>query len=312
MKVSVIVPVYNEADILPVTLPPLLNQDYPKEKTEIIFVDDASSDDTPRFLESPEWKESITVISHPKNRGRAATRNSGIKTATGELLILLDCDIEVESDFISRHVEYHRRDNVIGVVSNIRTRDTKSKDKYHRYIFFGKRGASIIGEDKPLPFNYFIIGCTSVKMSAVRKVGRFNENLPAYGEDLDFAYRLWKNFPEGLFYSEGINVYMHNVKTLEEALSDLHQYGQYNVPIILKEHPELAPYVAADFVKSMNGKWSWKVLLGTILINPFVFQLVKWLLCVTPFPLSNFLIRYLLAASVAMGYRLTLRESRMI
>ena len=72
MKVSVIVPVYNEADILPVTLPPLLNQDYPKEKTEIIFVDDASSDDTPRFLKSLEQKEFITVISHQENRDEAS------------------------------------------------------------------------------------------------------------------------------------------------------------------------------------------------------------------------------------------------
>ncbi len=312
MKVSVIVSVYNEADILPVTLTSLLNQDYPKEKTEIIFIDDASTDDTPRLLESPEWKESITVISHQKNRGRAATRNSGIKAATGELLILLDCDIEVESDFISQHVEYHQRDNVIGVVSNIRTLDTKSKDKYHRYIFWGKRGASIVEKNKPIPFNYFIMGGSSIKANAVKKTGFFNEDLPTYGIDLEYAYRLAKKYPEGLFYSEKINVYMHNVKTLEEALSNFHQYGQYNVPIILKEHPELAPYVAADFVKSINGKWSWKVLLGTIFINPFVFQLAKWLLRVTPFPFSNFLIRYLLAASVAMGYRLTFRESRMI
>ena len=90
------------------------------------------------------------------------------------------------------------------------------------------------------------------------------------GEDLEFAYRLGKNYPEGLFYSEDINVYMHNVKTLEEALSNYNQYGQYNVPIILKQFPELAPHMAADFVKSINGKWSWKVFFGTILINPFI------------------------------------------
>ena len=35
--------------------------------------------------------------------------------------------------------------------------------------------------------------------------GEFNETLPAYGEDLDFAFRLWKEYPEGLFYSKTIN-----------------------------------------------------------------------------------------------------------
>ncbi|MBL7086660.1 MAG: glycosyltransferase family 2 protein, partial [Candidatus Cloacimonetes bacterium] len=275
MKVSVIVSIYNGANILPVTLPPLLNQDYPENFTEIILVNDGSTDDTRSLLEHPEWTERCKIIQHPNNRGLAATRNSGIKVATGDLFIILDCDIEVGTDFISRHVELHKNHKIIGVLSNIRTRLHDTNNKFYRYIFLGKRGAQVVGENKPLPFNYFILGCTSVKAYALKKTGKFNEKLYRYGgEDLEFAYRLEKKFPEGLFYTKGINVYMHNVKTLEEALSNFRQYGQYNVPIILKEHPELAPYVAADFVKSMNGKWSWKVLLGTILINPFVFQLV--------------------------------------
>ena len=254
MKVSVIISVYNGADILSVTLPNLLNQDYPNNKIEIIIVDDASTDDTSRLLDSINQKEFITVISHSENRGRAATRNSGIKVASGELLILIDCDIEVESDFISRHVEYYKNENIIGLVSHLRTHDTKSKDKYHRYIFFGKRGASIVGGGKPIPFNYFIQTCTSVKADAINETGMYNEELPTYGIDLEYAYRLWKFFPKGLFYAENINVYMYNVHTLEEALSNYLQYGEYNVPIILKQFPELESYVAADFVKSINGK----------------------------------------------------------
>jgi len=309
MTVSIIISVYNEADILPVTLPSLLNQDYPKEKTEIILVNDASTDETPQLLESFKWTESITVISHLENKGRAATRNSGIKAASGELLILIDCDIEVESDFIYRHVEYYKNENIIGLVSHLRTHNTKSKDKYHRYIFFGKRGASIVGEGKPIPFNYFIQTCTSVKADAINKTGMYNEELPTYGIDLEYAYRLWKFFPKGLFYSETINVYMHNVKTLEEALSSIRQYGQCNVPIILEEYPKLAPYVAADFVKSISGALTLKVIIGTIIINPLVIQLTKRILKITPFPLSNILIRYLLAASVAMGYRKYLKNN---
>ena len=312
MKVSLIISIYNGADILFVTLPSLLNQDYPKEKTEIIFVDDGSTDDTPQLLNSPKWNQAITVISHPENRGRAATRNSGIKAASGELLILLDCDIEVESDFISQHVECHQSENVIGVVSHLRTHDTKSKDKYHRYIFFGKRGASIIGDNKPIPFNYFILGCSSVKAKAIMKAGLFNENLPTYGIDLEYAYRLEKIFPKGLFYSGSINVYMYNVHTLEEALSNYCQYGEYNVPIILKQFPELAPYVAADFVISLNTGFSWKIILGKLLINPTIIQLVKKTVWLIPFPLSNIFIRYLLAASAAMGYRRNLNKGNSI
>ena len=308
MKVSVIISVYNGADILSVTLPSLLNQDYPNNKMEIIIVDDASTDDTSQLLDSIKQKESIIVFSHTENRGRAATRNSGIKLANGELLIFLDCDIEVNSDFISRHVEYHKNENVTGVVSHLRTHDTKSKDKYHRYIFFGKRGVSIVGGGKPIPFNYFIQTCTSVKADAINETGMYNEELPAYGIDLEYAYRLWKFFPKGLFYAENINVYMYNVHTLEEALSNYLQYGEYNVPIILKQFPELESYVAADFVKSINGKLTWKIFMGSVLINRLIFLLARVILNITPFPLSNYLIRYLLATSTAMGYRKHLKK----
>ena len=64
---------------------------------------------------------------------------------------------------------------------------------------------------------------------------------------------------------------MYKIKSLNEALLDFHQYGQYNVPIILKKYPELAPYMAADFVKSINGKLTWKNFIGSVVINRFIF-----------------------------------------
>ena len=136
----------------------------------------------------------------------------------------------------------------------------------------------------------------------------YNEELPTYGIDLEYAYRLWNFFPKGLFYAENINVYMYNVHTLEEALSNYLQYGEYNVPIILKQFPELESYVAADFVKSINGKLTWKIFMGSVLINRLIFLLARVILNITPFPLSNYLIRYLLATSTAMGYRKHLKK----
>ena len=136
----------------------------------------------------------------------------------------------------------------------------------------------------------------------------YNEELPTYGIDLEYAYRLWNFFPKGLFYAENINVYMYNVHTLEEALSNYLQYGEYNVPIILKQFPELESYVAADFVKSINGKLTWKIFMGSVLINRLIFLLARVILNITPFPLSNYLIRYLLATSTAMGYRKHLKR----
>lgn len=307
MKVSIIVSIYNGADVLPYTIPPLLNQDYPHDLTEIILVDDASTDRTPSLLENPEWNDRCTVLRHDQNRGRTATRNSGMDAATGDLFVLLDCDIQVEPRFISQHVSRHEDDSVVGVLSNIQTREVPLTDKYHRYLFRKRRGAKLFGSKRPLPFQYFILGCSSIKSSAAKATGKFNEQFQGYGIDLEYAYRLWQNYPKGLFYSPEIVVYMHKVKSLNEALVDFQQWGQRNVPILLEKSPELSQYTGADFVSSPQGRFSPKTLLGTVFINGAMTGLAKILLAMTPYPLSNLLIRYLMVSATVTGYRKSLK-----
>lgn len=309
MKVSVLVSIYNGADILPITIPSLLNQNYPDDLTEIILVDDASTDDTPSILNNPEWMERFKTIRHPENRGRTATRNSGIDVASGDLFIFIDCDIEVGPTFISQHVDRHKDKNSIGILSNVQPREMNSKDKYHRYLFSGRRGAQLVGKHRPLPFKYFIMTCSSIKSSAVDHTGKFNENLPSYGIDLEYAYRLWNHYPNGLFYSPEIVVYMHKVKTLSETLFDFRNYGRRNVPVILQKFPELAPYVGADFVLSSDSHISLKTLAGTLLINSPMTAMAKKCLSVIPYPISNIVIRYLMLSAAVNGYRKSLKNN---
>ena len=307
-KISIIVPIYNAEEIIPITIPKILSQNYPRKLIEIIIVDDGSMDNSQKVLLSLNGIDDCTIIKHSKNQGRAYARNSGIAKATGEILLFLDCDMEINNDFIFQHALIHKKRDVIGVHSKILPPKTIKLNKFQRYLYSKKRGVQKLNENKPLPFNYFIIGCTSIKKNAIKKSGVFNTDLPCYGEDLDFAYKLYKKFPYGLRYSSKPIAYHHHNRGLEETIKLLKEYGQYNVPIILKEYPELAPYMAADFVKSINGKLTWKIFMGSVLINRLIFLLARVILNITPFPLSNYLIRYLLATSTAMGYRKHLKK----
>ena len=140
MKVSVIVSMFNATDILSNTLPTLLNQDYPAEDHEIILVNDCSTDGTENLITSEKWDGPFITLNHKVNQGRSATRNTGLKAASGDILIFLDCDIEVPHNFISKHVEYHKMSKVIGLLSNLQP-GVPTIDKYHRYLFNNKRGA---------------------------------------------------------------------------------------------------------------------------------------------------------------------------
>ena len=87
MKVSVIVPVYNTAEYVDRCLAALLAQDYPRDRYEVIAVDNGSTDDSRRRL----LNHPVVVVDEPK-RGSYAARNTGIRASTGDVLAFTDSD----------------------------------------------------------------------------------------------------------------------------------------------------------------------------------------------------------------------------
>ena len=89
MKVSVIIPTYNRAYILPDAIESVLQQTY--TNFELIVVDDGSTDETgqvvKRFTDSR-----ICCLQHGNNRGYSAALNTGLAAATGDLIAFIDSD----------------------------------------------------------------------------------------------------------------------------------------------------------------------------------------------------------------------------
>src|SRR3972149_3178301 len=95
MKLSIIVPAYNEKDTIRTILKKILDVDLGGIQKEIIVVDDGSTDGTREILNVIE-KESnpIKVFYHQKNAGKGAAIQTGIKEATGDIIIIQDADLE--------------------------------------------------------------------------------------------------------------------------------------------------------------------------------------------------------------------------
>jgi len=88
MKISVIVPVYNEIDNIDSVLKVVERVNIRKE---IIVVDDFSSDGTREFLKK---RDGIKIVLHEKNKGKGAAIRSALKIATGDYTIIQDADFE--------------------------------------------------------------------------------------------------------------------------------------------------------------------------------------------------------------------------
>lgn len=97
MKLSIIVPVYNEEKTIDEVIKKLKDVKLPIEK-EIIVVDDASTDTTTRNINSKDVK----LIKHKVNQGKGAALRTGIKEASGDYIIIQDADLEYNPEEINK------------------------------------------------------------------------------------------------------------------------------------------------------------------------------------------------------------------
>ena len=94
VKVSIIVPVYNAQKYLKRCVDSLVNQTM--REIEIILVDDASKDESPKMCDDMAQKDARIKVIHKENEGAGRARNAGLKIAGGKYIAFADCDDFVE------------------------------------------------------------------------------------------------------------------------------------------------------------------------------------------------------------------------
>jgi glycosyltransferase involved in cell wall biosynthesis len=94
MKLSVVIPCYNEVDLVREVLDAVIAAPGPEK--EIIVVDDCSTDGTRQLLEEHVDGKLATVIYQEKNQGKGAALRAGFAAATGDIVIVQDADLEYD------------------------------------------------------------------------------------------------------------------------------------------------------------------------------------------------------------------------
>jgi len=189
-KISIIIPTYNQASLLPRAIKSVLNQTF--KDFELIIVDDGSTDDTKMIVDSFSKNDFRIKYIWQKNSGSPSKpRNTGIKHSRGMYICLLDSDDQWLAEKIEKQIKlFENSKKHLGLVScNTLIIDEKS-NKTRRYIIPRYRKTL----EKLLSSN-FIFGPSSVMIpkKIFDDIGLFDENFK-YTDDYDMWIRISQKY----------------------------------------------------------------------------------------------------------------------
>jgi len=194
-KVFVIILNYNGKDVLKKCLLSVFKNDYPNFET--VLVDNNSTDGSLEMAKADFSKANF--IKNEENLGFSSGNNVGIRFALermADYVLLLNNDVEVEKDFLSRLVDIGEKNPKIGILSPlIFNGNTKQiwfsggTISWLRMKSFHKRSA----KTSDFYESPFLTGCSMlVKKEVFKKIGLFDEDYFLYWEDADFSLRAGK------------------------------------------------------------------------------------------------------------------------
>ena len=310
LSVSVIIPAYNAANSIRELIKSISNQTYSSEKTEIIVIDDCSTDKTLDILAELKHQYDVQIISHDQNKGLAAARNTGIKNSSGRIFIFIDADMIVGSHYIENHINFHNNKQVVGVVGNIVRHESLKYDKYQKYLYKTKRGVKKYSPKESLPFHAFIFGNTSIKKEVIDNCGLFDEEIKAYGgEDTEFSFRIAQKYPQGLFYSLAIKSIHNHYRDLDSALINVSRFGETNIPYIIKKHPEMSKLYALKYISIKYDNSSiFHRIIGKFIMTNLFYITMKFIYKTLPFPICTLPLKALMASVLLRGAKRGLNQ----
>jgi glycosyltransferase involved in cell wall biosynthesis len=188
--VTITISTYNSEVTIDDVLNSLLQQDYPLKLIEVIVVDGHSIDETVnkvrKFMEEHGNKfYDFKLIVHDRNYGVSKARNDGIKLARGEYIMILDSDVILPPNAISKMISFLNHNPKVGCCSALlKGNATDFVSQWRFELNIGKIRKIVTCADAAM-----------IKREVIEKAGLYDESMgPPFSvdEDMEFAARIWR------------------------------------------------------------------------------------------------------------------------
>jgi len=220
-SVSVIVAVYNAQATIEVCIKSLFGLNYPKDKLELLIVNNNSTDKTLEILNKYENK--IKIISEEK-QGPAAVRNRGILNAVGEVIAFTDSDCLVDKNWLINIVKPLEDENV-GIVGGkiLSVQPCNYIETYGETIHDHEAAVN----ESIIP--YIITMNWASRASVLKNVGYFNESF-IKSEDTELSRRISLAGFKLIYNSDAI-IYHRNEKSLRGLFGEGFVHGYWGIKL---------------------------------------------------------------------------------
>jgi GT2 family glycosyltransferase len=191
-RISVILPTHQRRHALSLALASLRVQSVPASSYEVIVAVDRSTDGTWEMLcdMSTPYELRPVLAAGP---GRASACNEAIRLARGEIVVILDDDMTVASDFLASHAAHHPPGSRLCVLGPVPIELHASSPRAAAYVQskFAAHLKAIAEPGHIYTARDFYSGNASIRRDVMLEVGGFDESFAEYGnEDVDLAVRL--------------------------------------------------------------------------------------------------------------------------
>jgi cellulose synthase/poly-beta-1,6-N-acetylglucosamine synthase-like glycosyltransferase/spore germination protein YaaH/peptidoglycan/xylan/chitin deacetylase (PgdA/CDA1 family) len=195
--VSVLIPAYNEEEVIVYTVNSVLESDYPN--LEVIVVDDGSTDGTGDMLDSEFGRNPAVRVIHQPNRGKPAALSHALVEASSGIIVTIDADTSVEPNAVTKLVRHFVNPRVGAVAGNVKVGNRVSwltRWQALEYVTsqnLEKRAFDLLNCIPVVP------GALSAwRAEAIHEAGGFNADTVAEDTDLTITIRRagWKIYYE--------------------------------------------------------------------------------------------------------------------
>jgi len=254
-RVSVVIPTYNRRHHVERLLRAISAQTLSAAEFEVIVSIDGSDDGTREIVDEAAAPYRLQAIWHPR-QGRAAARNAGIGVASGDLLVLLDDDMEPVPELLHAHLDAHQGSHECVVLGPVPIALDSSSSPITHYLarMWREQHEAFASPEHRFRLRDFYSGNVSLRRELLLRVGGFDESFTTYGnEDRELVIRLLATGSR-IEYCPAAMAYHHCRKDFAALAADSISRGRTAV-LMASKHPEFQDESTLGTYRQWSRKW---------------------------------------------------------